>query len=52
MANELFHFHGVQAILTDLGLNCAAANRIASASQAVDDASKKRCYQQQQALAL
>ncbi|WP_027360133.1 DUF6765 family protein [Desulforegula conservatrix] len=37
MANELFHFYGLQAILTDLGLQCLEANTIASASQAVDD---------------
>ena len=37
MANELFHFNGVQAILTDIGLSLEEANTIASASQAVDD---------------
>lgn len=37
MANKLFHFNGVQAILTDIGLGYEEANTIASASQAVDD---------------
>ncbi len=37
MANKLFHFNGVQAILTDIGLSHMDANTIASASQAVDD---------------
>lgn len=37
MANELFHFYGLQAILTDIGIQCIEANTIASASQAVDD---------------
>ena len=37
MANKLFHFNGVQAILTDIGISYKAANTIASASQAVDD---------------
>lgn len=37
MANKLFHFYGIQAILTDIGLGGVEANRIASASQAVDD---------------
>lgn len=37
MANKLFHFNGIQAILTDIGLNLEEANTIASASQAVDD---------------
>jgi len=37
MANKLFHFNGVQAILTDIGISHTVANTIASASQAVDD---------------
>lgn len=37
MANKLFHFNGVQAILTDIGLDHHTANTIATASQAVDD---------------
>jgi Family of unknown function (DUF6765) len=37
MANKLFHFNGVQAILTDIGISYKIANTIASASQAVDD---------------
>jgi hypothetical protein len=37
MANKLFHFNGVQAILTDIGISYKVANTIASASQAVDD---------------
>lgn len=37
MANKLFHFNGIQAILTDIGLSYKQANTIASASQAVDD---------------
>ena len=37
MAGKSFHFNGVQAVLTDIGIPIAQANMIASASQAVDD---------------
>ena len=37
MAGKEFHFNALQAILTDIGLNSAQANTIASASQAIDD---------------
>jgi hypothetical protein len=37
MAGKSFHFNGVQAILSDLGLPIEQANIIANASQAVDD---------------
>lgn len=37
MAGKEFHFNGIQAILTDIGIDPAQANMIASASQAVDD---------------
>ena len=37
MANKSFHFNGIQAILTDVGLPVGQANTIATASQAVDD---------------
>ena len=37
MAGKEFHFNGIQAILTDIGFDPERANRIASASQAVDD---------------
>jgi hypothetical protein len=37
MANKLFHFYGLQALLSDLGIDAQVANTIATASQAVDD---------------
>ncbi len=37
MAGKEFHFNGIQAILTDIGVGVEQANIIASASQAVDD---------------
>lgn len=37
MAGKAFHFNGLQAILTDIGIDFNKANMIASASQAVDD---------------
>ncbi|THB78314.1 MAG: hypothetical protein D3926_13400, partial [Desulfobacteraceae bacterium] len=37
MAGKAFHFNGIQAILTDIGVDIEQANMIASASQAVDD---------------
>ncbi|MCP3940939.1 MAG: hypothetical protein GY710_05590 [Desulfobacteraceae bacterium] len=37
MAGKEFHFNGIQAILTDIGVDFEQANMIASASQAVDD---------------
>lgn len=37
MAGKEFHFNGVQAVLTDIGIDTKKANMIASASQAVDD---------------
>lgn len=37
MAGKAFHFNGLQAILTDIGIDADKANTIASASQAVDD---------------
>ncbi len=37
MAGKAFHFNGIQAILTDIGVDIEKANMIASASQAVDD---------------
>lgn len=37
MAGKAFHFNGIQAILTDIGVDFDKANIIASASQAVDD---------------
>ncbi len=37
MAGKAFHFNGIQAVLTDIGVDFEKANMIASASQAVDD---------------
>ncbi len=37
MAGKSFHFNGIQAVLTDLGMDAKKANMVASASQAVDD---------------
>ncbi|WDP89167.1 MAG: hypothetical protein HUN04_05255 [Desulfobacter sp.] len=37
MAGKSFHFNGVQAVLTDIGIPSGQANMIATASQAVDD---------------
>lgn len=37
MANKLYHFNAIQAILSDIGIPLQEANTIATASQAVDD---------------